>query len=33
VGGGPHADREHVVTAIMPQRTALLAALVAELVP
>jgi glutamate carboxypeptidase len=31
VGGGPHADREHVVTAIMPQRTALLAALVAEL--
>jgi glutamate carboxypeptidase len=33
VGGGPHADREHVVTAIMPQRTALLAALIAELVP
>jgi glutamate carboxypeptidase len=31
VGGGPHADREHVVTAIMPQRTALLAALIAEL--
>lgn len=33
VGGGPHADREHVVTAIMPQRTALLAALIAELLP
>jgi glutamate carboxypeptidase len=31
VGGGPHADHEHVNTAIMPQRTALLAALVAEL--
>jgi X-Pro dipeptidyl-peptidase (S15 family) len=29
--GGPHADHEHVDTAIMPQRTALLAALVAEL--
>ncbi|HUA27962.1 MAG TPA: M20/M25/M40 family metallo-hydrolase [Streptosporangiaceae bacterium] len=33
VGGGPHADREHVVTAIMPERTALLAALIAELLP
>lgn len=31
VGGGPHADREHVNTALMPERTALLAALVAEL--
>ena len=31
VGGGPHADHEHVVTAAIPQRTALLAALVAEL--
>jgi glutamate carboxypeptidase len=31
VGGGPHADREHVDTTIMPQRTALLAALVADL--
>jgi glutamate carboxypeptidase len=31
VGGGPHADREHVNTAVMPERTALLAALVAEL--
>jgi glutamate carboxypeptidase len=31
VGGGPHADHEHVNTAIMPQRAALLAALVAEL--
>jgi glutamate carboxypeptidase len=31
VGGGPHADREHVVTAFMPRRTALLAALIAEL--
>jgi glutamate carboxypeptidase len=31
VGGGPHADREHVDTSIMPQRTALLAALVADL--
>ncbi|HTZ24132.1 MAG TPA: M20/M25/M40 family metallo-hydrolase [Streptosporangiaceae bacterium] len=31
VGGGPHADHEHVDTAVMPQRTALLAALVAEL--
>jgi glutamate carboxypeptidase len=31
VGGGPHADHEHVVTAIMPERTALLAALIAEL--
>jgi glutamate carboxypeptidase len=33
VGGGPHADREHVVTAIIPERTALLAALIAELLP
>lgn len=31
VGGGPHADREHVNTALMPERTALLAALVTEL--
>jgi glutamate carboxypeptidase len=31
VGGGPHADHEHVNTALMPERTALLAALVAEL--
>jgi glutamate carboxypeptidase len=31
VGGGPHADDEHVVTAAMPQRAALLAALIAEL--
>jgi glutamate carboxypeptidase len=31
VGGGPHADREHVVTATMPDRAALLAALIAEL--
>lgn len=31
VGGGPHADHEHVDTAVMPQRAALLAALVAEL--
>jgi glutamate carboxypeptidase len=33
VGGGPHADHEHVMTAIMPQRAALLAALIAELLP
>jgi len=32
VGGGPHADHEHVKAAAMPQRAALLAALVAELV-
>jgi len=31
VGGGPHADHEHVITATMPERAALLAALVAEL--
>jgi hypothetical protein len=31
VGGGPHADREHVRADVIPQRTALLAALVAEL--
>jgi len=31
VGGGPHADHEHVRVAAMPQRAALLAALVAEL--
>jgi glutamate carboxypeptidase len=31
VGGGPHADREHVIVAAMPQRAALLAGLVAEL--
>ena len=31
VGGGPHADHEHVRTAVMPQRAALLAALLAEL--
>jgi glutamate carboxypeptidase len=31
VGGGPHADHEHVVVAAMPERAALLAGLVAEL--
>jgi glutamate carboxypeptidase len=31
VGGGPHADHEHVVTAQMPGRAALLAGLAAEL--
>jgi glutamate carboxypeptidase len=31
VGGGPHADHEHVIVAAMPERAALLAGLVAEL--
>jgi glutamate carboxypeptidase len=31
VGGGPHADDEHVVVAELPRRTALLAALLADL--
>jgi glutamate carboxypeptidase len=31
VGGGPHAAREHVLTEVIPQRTALLTALIADL--
>ena len=31
VGGGAHADDEHVLVAEIPRRTALLAALVADL--
>jgi glutamate carboxypeptidase len=31
VGGGPHADSEHVVAAAMPERAALLAALIDDL--
>jgi glutamate carboxypeptidase len=31
VGGGAHADDEHVVVARMPERAALVAALIAEL--
>jgi glutamate carboxypeptidase len=31
VGGGPHADREHVRAEVIPERTALLTALIADL--
>jgi glutamate carboxypeptidase len=31
VGGGPHADREHVRVEAIPERTALLTALIADL--